>query len=248
MSTEAPDDDISSVGPSASDSAPDQDPPDGAAATGPLAVGAPRHRRSSPARTVVEYAGLAIVAVLLASLIRSFLGLAFYIPSESMVPTLKINDRVVVSRLSYHLHDPRRGDIVVFQNPDYKAADSPNVVEKVVRSVFEVVGARQPEDKNLIKRVIGLPGETLAIHDNAVWINGKKLNEPYLKTFYARGGVLDWEGQPEYTQKIPSGRYWMMGDNRDNSHDSRFFHTIRRSAMVGRAFVRVWPFSRLGGL
>ena len=142
----------------------------------------------------MEYAGLALVAILLASLIRSFLGLAFYIPSESMLPTLKVNDRVVVSRLSYHLHAPHRGDIVVFQNPDYVADDSPNIVERVVRSVFEVVGARQPEDKNLIKRVVGLPGETIAIHDNAVWIDAKKLNEPYLKAFYARGGLLDWEG------------------------------------------------------
>ena len=216
--------------------------------TGSPPAGVGRRRAPSAGRTVVEYAGLALVAILLASLIRSFLGLAFYIPSESMLPALKVNDRVVVSRLSYHLHAPHRGDIVVFQNPDYVADDSPNIVERVVRSVFEVVGARQPEDKNLIKRVVGLPGETIAIHDNAIWIDAKKLNEPYLKAFYARGGLLDWEGQPEYTQKIPAGEYWMMGDNRDNSHDSRFFHTIKRNAMVGRAFVRVWPFSRLGGL
>ena len=211
----------------------------------PAAVSAAPVRRKSLLRNAGEYACLGVLAIVLASFIRSFLGLAFYIPSESMVPTLKVHDRVVVSRLSYRLHAPRRGDIVVFQNPDYPVTDSPNAVEKVFRNVFEVFGMRQPEDKNLIKRVIGLPGEMVEIKENAVWIDGKRLNEPYLKTFYANGGQVDWEGQPPYTEKIPPNEYWMMGDNRSNSKDSRYFHTIKRSAMVGSAFVRVWPPSRL---
>ncbi len=213
----------------------------------------PAGRKSAKKRTtlkslLVEYVSLAIVAVLLASIIRNFLGLAFYIPSASMYPTLKVNDRVVVSRLSYRLHDPERGDVIVFRNPDYVEQNKQSVVERAVRSMFEVVGVRQPADKNFIKRIVGLPGDVVAIHDNAVWINGKKLPEPYLADFRARNGVLDWEDQAPFAGKIPAKHYWMMGDNRDDSRDSRFFGPVQRSAIVGKAVYRVWPFNRLAGL
>lgn len=196
----------------------------------------------------MEYASLAVVAILLASLIRNFLGLAFYIPSASMYPALKVNDRVVVSRLSYRLNEPERGDVIVFRNPDYAEKNRQTFVERAVRSVFEVVGVRQPADKNFIKRIVGLPGDMVAIRDNAVWINGKKLSEPYLADFQARNGVLSWEDQVPYSGKIPANQYWMMGDNRDDSRDSRFFGPIQRSAIVGKAVFRIWPLSRVAGL
>ena len=196
----------------------------------------------------MEYAVLAVVAIVLASLIRSFLGLAFYIPSESMVPTLKVHDRVVVSRLSYHLHDPRRGDVVVFQNPQYAETNPPNIVKRAFRNAFELVGMHQPKDKNLIKRLIGLPGDRLMAKDGGVWINGKRLAEPWLK----KDVITDWPGMEGKEITVPKGHYFMMGDNRGNSCDSRCFpedkRFVPRSSMVGRAFVRVWPISRWGGL
>jgi signal peptidase I len=159
------------------------------------------------------------VAFIIAFLVKTFVAQAFFIPSESMVPTLKKGDRVLVNKLSYRLHDVHRGDVVVFERPPSEPTD--------------------PEIKDLIKRVIGLPGETVSGDDSGhVLINGKRLNEPYLPK-----GVTTSQFD-EY--KIPPNHYWVMGDNRSNSKDSRYFQAIDDDLIVGRAFVRVWPISSIG--
>lgn len=189
-----------------------------------------------------EYAVLALVAVVLASLIRAFVGLAFYIPSPSMVPTLKINDRVLVSRVTYRIRDPRRSDIVVFDNPDFSGPKE-NAFTRPLRSVFELVGARQRKDRHFIKRIIALPGETVEIKDGSVWINDERLAEPWLP----KAVTTEWPEGEKLT--VPKNSYWVMGDNRDDSRDSRYFdttHFVKRSAIIGPAVLRVWPPSRFG--
>jgi signal peptidase I len=204
-------------------------------------------KEASPGRVVREYAFLAVAAIVLASLVRAFLGQAYWIPSESMYPTLKIGDRVIVSRLSYKVGDPSRGDIVVFQNPEYRDRGRKDPVTKVTRGLLELVGIGQPKDKYFIKRVIGMPGDRFQVKGEHVWVNGKQLPEKWLKT----GVRTLWDsgmtyGDPEFT--IPAHHYFMMGDNREQSKDSRFFGPIARKKMVGRAFVRIWPVGRFGGL
>jgi len=166
--------------------------------------------KSSGLRNVIEWVGIAGGALLIAFLIKTFLLQAFYIPSLSMDPTLKINDRVLVNKLSYDLHDIHRGDIVVFESP-------PN----------------ETEHKDLIKRVIGLPGETVESKDGRIVIDGQVLDEPYLEPHVQTG--------PMEKVTIPPDHVWVMGDNRGNSRDSRFFGAIPDSLIIGRAFVRVWP-------
>ena len=201
---------------------------------------------------IIDYAFLVMVAVVLASLIRSFVGLAFYIPSESMYPTLKINDRVVVSRVSYRFGDPERGDVVVFRNPGYVDTEKPNVFEKVGRVLFEIAGSRQPKDKNYIKRIVGLPGDKMMFKDGSVYINGDKLDETWLEP----GITTSFPDHENEIIVVPKDHYFMMGDNRGDSCDSRCFGPagsekpvfIERSAIVGRAFHRIWPFGRFGSL
>ena len=181
-------------------------------------------RRSRSIRVALEWAILIITALAIAVLIKTFLFQAFYIPSDSMVPTLKNHDRVIVNKLSYKLHPVHRGDIVVFKTPlgpDGKPID--------------------PTIKDLVKRVIGLPGETIAGHDGHIYIDGRLLNEPYLPKGDAPGAGFA-------AIKNPPNSYWVMGDNRSNSRDSRYFpeHFIRKQDIIGRAFVRVWPLDRLG--
>ena len=154
----------------------------------------------------------------LALVIKTFLFQAFYIPSESMEPTLKPGDRVLVNKLSYRFHPIHRGDIVVFKTPPSEASD--------------------PTIKDLIKRVIGLPGDKIEERGNNVYINDRLLNEPYLPP-----GTPTTSLPPRI---VPPGQYFVMGDNRTNSKDSRFIGTIPRSLIVGRAFVRVWPLSSVG--
>jgi signal peptidase I len=167
----------------------------------------------------VEWVLIVGAALLAAFLIKTFLIQAFYIPSESMVPTLKTHDRVLVNKLSYRLHDVHRGDIVVFERPPTEPAD--------------------PLIKDLIKRVVGLPGETISSDESGhVLINGKRLREPYLPNGVTTTGIVE--------QKIPSHHYWVMGDNRGNSKDSRVFESIDKDLIVGRAFIRVWPLGSLG--
>ncbi len=179
-------------------------------------------------RSAIEWALVIVGALAIAFTLRATSFQVFYIPSGSMEPTLQVGDRVVVNQWSYRLHDVNRGDIVVFGRPEGENA----------------VGV-----KDLIKRVIGLPGETVTITDNHVLINGVPLDEPYLPP----GTKTDGTGtpvpcDPAHPCHIPDGQVWVMGDNRTNSSDSRFFGPIPESKIVGRAFVRLWPLGRLGGL
>jgi len=177
-----------------------------------------------------------LVGFVLAVLLRTFVAQAFRIPSESMVPQLEVHDRVVVSRLAYHLHDPRRGDVVVFDCPPRAgcvAAPHRNVVKRGVDTVLESLLIRQPEVEEYIKRVIALPGETVEGRDGAVYIGGHRLVEPYLPP-----GTVTSDFGPV---KVEPGHLWVMGDNRTNSGDSRVFGTIDQDTVVGRATNRIWP-------
>ena len=186
-------------------------------------------------RLVVETALLVVTAVLMAVLMRTFVAQAFRIPSESMVPQLEVGDRVVVSRTAYHLHHPRRGDVVVFDCPPRAGCRQrhDNVLQRGVGTILEALLIRQPTVEEYIKRVVALPGEMVAGHDGAVWIDGRRLVEPYLPP----GTVTSTFGPV----MVPKGALWMMGDNRGNSSDSRVFGTVDEHTIVGRAMFRVWP-------
>jgi signal peptidase I len=173
---------------------------------------------SAVTRNALEWAVVLVGAVLVALVLRASVFQAFYIPSESMESTLLINDRVLVNKVSYHLHDINRGDVVVFERPENEPG----------------------EIRDLIKRVIGLPGETIEIRDDTVYINGNRLVEPYLD----EGTVMEDHGPVV----VPEGHLFVMGDNRDESQDSRFFGPIDSELVVGRAFVLFWPFNRAGSL
>jgi signal peptidase I len=164
-----------------------------------------------------EWLVLVACSLAVALLVRAFLIQAFYIPSASMFPTLHKNDRVLVNKLSYKLHDVHRGDVVVFEAPP---------------------GTATSEVKDLIKRVIGLPGESIEGRGGRIYIDGRIIDEPYLPA-----DVRSREFPPE---KVPPDHYWVLGDNRLDSRDSTFFKSIAQTAIVGRAFVRIWPVGNLG--
>lgn len=175
----------------------------------------PRRRRW---RWVIEWAVVLLVAFGVAIGIRTFVVQTFFIPSASMEPTLMIGDRILVDKVSYHLHAVHRGDMVVFGRPP---------------------GERSSENiQDLVKRVIGLPNETISSVNGQVYIDGKPLAEPWLP----KGTVL---GVPIPTLHIPTGEYYVLGDNRSNSQDSRFFGPIPRSLIVGRVVMRIWPLSHI---
>jgi signal peptidase I len=190
--------------------------------------------RSQLAKEIPLLIGLAI---LIAFLVKTFVAQAFYIPSGSMIPQLNIGDRVVVSKLSYNLHDPRRGDIIVFDAPPGAPGAQPDNGDSggLVRDIFEAIGVLQPSTEEYIKRVIALPGETVEARGGHVLINGQELVEPYLPP-----SVITADFPPVV---VPKDSLWVMGDNRTNSSDSRVFGPIKRDTVVGRAILRVWPFS-----
>ena len=182
-------------------------------------------------RTIIEWAILIGSALVIALVIKTFLFQAFYIPSESMKPTLNVGDRVLVNKLSYRVHDVNRGDIVVFETPP-KAKDANGTI------------------KDLVKRVVGLPGETVETHSGILFVNGRQLEEPYLRNGVKTCALNSDPGTcgdvPSTT--VPSGDVFVMGDNRSASKDSRAFGAITESSIVGRVFVRIWPVNDLGFL
>jgi signal peptidase I len=184
-------------------------------------------------RSAIEWVAVVVGAVVVALLVRTFLFTTFWIPSGSMEPTLsgERRDRVIVNRLSYKLHDVNRGDIIVFEVPEGEP-------------LMQVDGQQV---KDLIKRVVGLPGETVELRDGEVYVDGEQLEEPYLPE--------DTTTEPcppenETTFEVPDDSVFVMGDNRDHSRDARCWttHSVEESAIVGRAFVRFWPLSELGGI
>jgi signal peptidase I len=195
---------------------------------------------STVARTLKELPLLLVAAGVIAFLLKTFAFQAFYIPSGSMLPQLQINDRVVVSKIAYKLHDPRRGDIVVFDAPRASSFQEPEVkrnpLSTLIRKIGTGVGLVQPSTEEFIKRVVALPGETVDIKDGRVYVNGRELVEPYLPP-----GTTTLANGSQFPITIPEGRLWVMGDNRGNSSDSRFFGPIPQDTVVGRTIFKAWP-------
>lgn len=200
----------------------------------------PVRRKQKPKRSFWgELPGLLLTALVIAVLIKTFLVQPFWIPSESMLDTIHVNDRVMVNKLAFHLGEPERGDIVVFRDPAEPETDE-SIPEAVIRSVLEALGIRTRGNDDLIKRVVGLPGETITITDNQVHIDGAALSEPYL----ADDVVMPDEGPFE----VGDDEVFVMGDNRQFSFDSRRFGPIQEGSLIGRAFVIIWPLDNFGGL
>lgn len=194
----------------------------------------PRSARQARIRSAVEWVAVIAGAIVIALLVRTFLFTTFWIPSGSMEPTLMggdRRDRVVVNRLAYQWGEPERGDIIVFKVPEGEPVTSL---------------ANGQEVNDLIKRVIGLPGETITLRDGQVYVDGELLDEPYLRegtrTDPARPGVDTFE--------VPEDSVFVMGDNRTNSHDARAWEHpwVPEDDIVGEAFLRIWPLGELGGL
>jgi signal peptidase I len=223
----------------------------------PPGLGSDRPGTRPPGGFLREVPALVGAAVVVAFLLRTFLFQAFYIPSPSMgcrecpVHTLEINDKILVSKLSYRLHDPRRGDIVVFDCPDAPGVvqcnnrkPSNNPVVGAFRWLGERIGVVPPSTEDYIKRVIGLPGDSIEIEGGAVFVNGEPLDEPYLPD----GLRTDADSRFPHPYVVPADSLLVLGDNRPNSSDGRRFLAIPRKTVIGRAVVRFWPAGRVGFL
>ena len=187
---------------------------------------------SSPGRVFAQYGVILVVAIAVALLAQAFVVKPYRIPSPSMVPTLDPGDRVLVARFLYHFTTPARGDIVVFKYP----LDT--------HIVF-------------IKRVIGRPGDTLSLRDGHVYVNGVRQNEPYVAKVDGKPSPTNpapsianstlsepWSLNQPYT--VPADTYFMMGDNRLDSDDSRVWGPVPARDLIGRAFLIYWPVTRIG--
>jgi signal peptidase I len=152
--------------------------------------------------------------VLVFGFVRPFVVEAFYIPSESMLPTLEVGDRVFVNKFVYRLGEPERGDIVVFRTLEGGGED-------------------------LIKRVVGVPGDSVSVRGGALFVNGERWEEPYLNDEFPDGSFYD-------PTIVPEGHVFVMGDNRANSRDSRVFGPVPLRSIQGEAFVSFWPPSHMG--
>ncbi len=181
--------------------------------------------------TVLEYVVIAVLAVLVALAVQAWLVKPYRIPSESMLDTLRPGDRVLVNRIVYHVREPGRGDVIVF---------------------------RYPEDPSLvfIKRVVGVPGDELEIRNGRLYVNGRAAAEPFVHRTGDRrdpttaagsvaGSTLHDPWSLADSFRVPRDTFFVMGDNRMDSDDSRVWGTVPRSAIIGEGFATYWPFSRL---
>jgi signal peptidase I len=168
---------------------------------------------------LVEFLVIVIIAfALVFGVVRPFIVEAFYIPSESMVPTLEVGDRLFVNKFIYRFHEPERDDIVVFKS---------------------VEGSTEGGQEDLIKRVVGLPGDEISVQDGVLFVNGEAKEEPYVN-----------HQSPDTSSfgpvTVPEGKFFMMGDNRADSLDSRFFGAVPFENIEGEAFFIFWPPGHIG--
>ncbi len=170
-------------------------------------------------RSQQENIRLVAIALILALLIRIFVAEPRYIPSNSMLPTLHIGDRLVVEKLSYLFHSPEKGDVVVFEPPEQ----------------LQSLGYRK--DQVFIKRIIGKPGQIVSVKNGKVYINEQPLSEDYIAE------------PPAYqlmSVQIPQDEFFVMGDNRNDSNDSHIWGFLPKQNIIGRAIFRFFPLDRIG--
>ena len=179
---------------------------------------------------LLEYGIVAVVAIAAALLVQAYLVKPYRIPSESMAATLRPGDRVLVNRVVYHLREPHRGDVIVFRYPE-----DPHVV--------------------FIKRVVGVPGDTLEVRRGRLWVNGRLADEPYVHRTAGRadptiasgpvaGSTMREPWSLARSYEVPDDSFFVMGDNRTDSDDSRFWGTVPRAAIIGEGVAVYWPLGR----
>jgi signal peptidase I len=184
---------------------------------GPPGTGPRRRRRFR--RTLIEAVVTVLVAVLLAGLVRTFGFQTFWIPSSSMEPTLGVYDRILVQKAFFNWHDVREGDIVVFSHPPLEQCAG-------------------PQGGDLVKRVIALPGQTIYSSGNGIYVNGRLLAEPYLPHYDPLGPPIPGASR-QHPYRVPPGKFYLLGDNRADSCDSRYWGPVKGSSIVGKV-VLVW--------
>jgi signal peptidase I len=196
--------------------------------------------------SLVELVLIVVVALGLALGIQAFLVKPYRIPSESMVPTLAIGQRVLVNRLGNNFGDPQIGDVTVFHPPkgseNGTCGTNPNFDPEQQRHAC-TTPSKEKADVNFIKRIVAKPGDTLAVEDGHVIRNGKRQREPFIAPCDGGGGC----NLPKPIT-IPKDHYFMMGDNRGHSEDSRFWGPVPRDWIIGNAFATYWPPKRIGFL
>jgi signal peptidase I len=197
----------------------------------------PKEEKQSVVQFFKELPVLVVVALGIAILVKAFVVQAFFIPSGSMEDTLQINDRVLVSKFSYRIGEPKYPNVVVFESPLAQRIPEPDpgLVQSVVDNLMEGLGL-QSSEQDFIKRVIATEGQTVQVKEGVVYVDNKKLDEPYLKEVTP---INDYGPTTVGADKV-----FVMGDNRNNSEDSRVFGTIPKSSIVGKAFVLIWPLNR----
>lgn len=189
---------------------------------------------------------LVVIAFVLALVLKTFLIQAFFIPSSSMEPTLQVSDRVLVNKLAYTLREPRRGEVAVFTDHEAGAEADTGLMDRITDAVSAGLGLPRSGERDFIKRIIGLPGETVSMHDGTVFID----DEPLPESPVSNGGYLSADDLSDFGPvTVPDDEYFVMGDNRPRSADSRAgLGTIPREDLIGRAFVVIWPPSHVDTL
>ena len=190
----------------------------GPADAGPSGTGPPRRPRWG--RALTETALMILVVVLLAGLVRAFAFQTFWIPTSSMVPTLGVYDRILVQKAFFTWHDIREGDIVVFSHPPLDHC------------------SESQQGGDLVKRVIALPGQTIYSSGNTIYVNGRLLAEPYLPRYDPLGPPIP-DASRQHPYRVPPGEFYVLGDNRAISCDSRYWGPVKGSSIIGKV-VLVW--------
>jgi signal peptidase I len=207
-------------------------------------AGVKQKREKSTTNSLVEFVVIIAVALGLAIGIQAFLVKPFRIPSPSMVPTLEVGQRVLVNRIGTHFGDPSRGDVIVFKPPAGADTHECGIPSEPEDGHACAKPTDKRSDSNFIKRVIGLPGDKLYVRNNRAYINGKPLNEPYIN----KGTGCDNLCDLPKPITIPPGHFFMMGDNRGESDDSRDWGPVPKKWIIGHAFFTYWPPKRIGTL